>query len=58
VDYKAVAEQTFLALDAGRAMRQLGLPVPEGTMRSASILGKTFDPAQPAAYLASQAIRR
>jgi nitrate/nitrite transport system substrate-binding protein len=58
VDYKAVAEQVFLALDAGRAMRELGLPVPASPMRSATILGKTFDPAQPAAYLASQAIRR
>jgi nitrate/nitrite transport system substrate-binding protein len=58
VDYKAVAEQVFLALDAGRAMRELGLPVPASPMRGATILGKTFDPAQPEAYLASQTIRR
>ena len=58
VDYRAVAEQTFLALDAGRAMRELGIPVPDTTMRSVTILGKTFDPTQPEAYLASQTIRR
>jgi nitrate/nitrite transport system substrate-binding protein len=58
VDYKAVAEQVFLALDAGRAMRELGLPVPASPMRSATILGKAFDPAQPEAYLAAQTIRR
>ena len=58
VDYKAVAEQVFLALDAGRAMRELGLPVPASPMRSATILGKNFDPAQPEAYLATQTIRR
>ena len=58
VDYRAVAEQTFLALDAGRAMRDLGLPVPETPMRAATIFGKPFDPTQPEAYLASQTIRR
>ncbi len=58
VDYKAVAEQTFLALDAGRAMRELGLPVPEGTMRTATILGRPFDPANPDAWLHAGAIRR
>jgi nitrate/nitrite transport system substrate-binding protein len=58
VDYKAVAEQVFLALDAGRAMRDLGLPVQASPMRPATILGKRFDPALPEGYLAAQTIRR
>ena len=58
VDWRAVAEQTFLALDAGRAMRDLGLPVPASPMRNETILGRTFDPTQPEAYMASFAIRR
>lgn len=58
VDWAAVAEQTFLALDAGRAMRDLGLPVPESPMRNETILGRSFDPRQPEAYMASFAIRR
>ena len=33
LDYPQVAEQVFLALDAGRAMRELGLPVPASATR-------------------------
>ncbi|MBY0336580.1 MAG: ABC transporter substrate-binding protein [Acetobacteraceae bacterium] len=58
VDWRAVAEQTFLALDAGRAMRDLGMPVPGSPLRNETILGRTFDPTQPDAYLASQGVRR
>lgn len=58
VDYRAVAEQTFLALDAGRAMRELGLPVPAETSRPVTILGRRFDPAQPEAWLPAGGIRR
>jgi nitrate/nitrite transport system substrate-binding protein len=58
VDWRAVAEQTFLALDAGRVMRDLGMPVPANAMRVETILGKRFDPTQPEAYMASFAIRR
>ncbi len=50
VDYKAVAEQVFLALDAGKAMRAAGLPVPAETYRSHTIMGATFNPAEPAAW--------
>jgi nitrate/nitrite transport system substrate-binding protein len=50
VDYKAVAEQVFLALDAGRAMRAAGLAVPAETYRSHSIMGATFNPAEPTAW--------
>ncbi len=58
VDWRAVAEQTFLALDAGRAMRDLGMAVPDSPMRRETILGRTFDPTQPEAYMAGFAIRR
>lgn len=58
VDWAAVAEQTFLALDAGRAMRDLGMAVPDSPMRNETILGRVFDPRQPEAYMASFAIRR
>jgi len=50
VDYAQVAEQTFLALDAGRAMRDLGLTVPASPIRTETIMGRTFDPASPAAW--------
>jgi hypothetical protein len=58
VDYAAIASQVFLALDAGRAMRDLGLTVPANPMRNETILGRSFDPAQPDAYLNSFAIKR
>jgi nitrate/nitrite transport system substrate-binding protein len=58
VDYAGVAQQVFLALDAGRAMRAQGMAVPEGTTRTHRIFGRDFDPAQPEAYLNSFAIRR
>lgn len=50
VDYAQVANQVFLALDAGKAMRELGLPVPASAMRTETIMGKVFDPANPAAW--------
>lgn len=50
VDYAQVAEQTFLALDAGRAMREQGLAVPASAMRVETIMGRRFDPASPAAW--------
>jgi nitrate/nitrite transport system substrate-binding protein len=50
LDYAQVAEQTFLALDAGRAMRAQGLPVPPSPLRVERITGRSFDPAQPAGW--------
>jgi nitrate/nitrite transport system substrate-binding protein len=50
VDYAEVAAQTFLALDAGRAMRELGLPVPASPLRTETIMGRAFDPANPAPW--------
>jgi nitrate/nitrite transport system substrate-binding protein len=50
VDYRQVAEQVFLATDAARAMRELGQPVPSGTKQSFQVMGRTFDPANPAPW--------
>jgi hypothetical protein len=50
VDYRQVAEQVFLATDAARAMRDLGQPVPSGTTQSFQVMGRTFDPANPAPW--------
>ncbi|MBP0465533.1 ABC transporter substrate-binding protein [Roseomonas sp. PWR1] len=50
VDYAQVASQVFLALDAGRAMRDLGLPVPASPLRVETIMGRPFDPANPGAW--------
>jgi nitrate/nitrite transport system substrate-binding protein len=50
IDYAQVAQQVYLALDAGKAMREQGLPVPDTTMRGFSVMGRAFDPMQPAAW--------
>jgi nitrate/nitrite transport system substrate-binding protein len=56
--YQAVAEHVFLAADAAKTMRDMGLVVPESSYRSVQIMGKTFNPAEPQAYLDSFAIKR
>jgi nitrate/nitrite transport system substrate-binding protein len=58
IDYKAIAEQVFLATDAAKIMRDMGLPTPEGSYRTVQVMGKAFDPAKPQAYLDSFAIKR
>ena len=50
LDYAAVAAQVFLALDAGKAMAAQGLPVPASPLRTETIMGRSFDPAAPAAW--------
>jgi nitrate/nitrite transport system substrate-binding protein len=58
IDYKAVADQVYLATDAKRLMRELGHAAPEATTKTFSVMGKAFDPAKPAEYIASFAIKR
>lgn len=58
LDYRAVAERVFLSTGAGRAMAELGLPVPTTGMARRSIMGREFDPAKPEEYLNSFALRR
>jgi nitrate/nitrite transport system substrate-binding protein len=50
LDYAAVAQQVFLALDAGKAMAAQGLPVPASPLRTETIMGKRFDPDSPAGW--------
>ena len=50
LDYAQVSQQVFLSLDAGKAMRELGLPVPASPTRVETIMGRRFDPANPAGW--------
>jgi nitrate/nitrite transport system substrate-binding protein len=58
VDYKVVAEQVFLATDTAKLMQDMGLTAPASTYKSFTVMGKTFDPAQPDDYVKSFAIKR
>lgn len=58
VDYQGIAQQVFRATDAAKRMKEMGLPVPPSASTPHTILGRTFDPSQPQAYVDSFAIRR
>ncbi len=58
VDYASVAKQVFLATDAARVMKDMGLTPPTTTTKTFSVMGKPFDPAKPAEYVNSFAIKR
>jgi nitrate/nitrite transport system substrate-binding protein len=58
VDYKAVAEQVYLATDTAKLMKEVGLDPPEASSKSFKVMGKEFDPAKPEDYLKSFAIKR
>ena len=62
VDYAAIARQVFELTDATRLMTELGMPVPATANTSGlekiTVMGRTYDPTQPAAYAASFAIKR
>jgi nitrate/nitrite transport system substrate-binding protein len=58
IDYKAVADQIYLATDARKLMREMGLAVPEATTKTFSVMGKPFDPTKPNEYIASFPIKR
>ena len=57
VDYASTAQLVFRSTDAAARMRAMGVAPPDA-MTEPVILGKRFDPAAPAAYLDSFAIRR
>ena len=57
VDYGQVAQQIYLATDAAKFMRELGLTPPATASKTFVVMGKTFDPAKPDEYLASFPIR-
>ena len=58
LQWRDVAQQVYLATDAGAKMKELGMTVPASAYRSHTIMGKTFDPADPDGYVASFPIRR
>ncbi|MDR1708847.1 MAG: ABC transporter substrate-binding protein [Candidatus Accumulibacter sp.] len=57
VDYAKVAKEVFLATDAARLMKELGMPAanPE---KPVVVMGKTFNPAKPDEYIAGFSIKR
>jgi nitrate/nitrite transport system substrate-binding protein len=58
VDYKAVAQQVYLATDTAKLMQEVGLKAPTATTKTFKIMGKEFDPMKPDDYLRSFTIRR
>ena len=58
VAYKDIAEQVFLLTDARKRMAELGQKAPDNGYKKFKVMGKEFDPMQPAAYVDSFAIRR
>ncbi|MFC3694120.1 CmpA/NrtA family ABC transporter substrate-binding protein [Chenggangzhangella methanolivorans] len=58
VDYQKVAKDVFLATDATKLMAEAGLTAPTATTKTFSVMGKPFDPAKPAEYVESFAIKR
>jgi nitrate/nitrite transport system substrate-binding protein len=58
VDYKAVADQVFLATDTAKLMKEVGLTPPTTTSKTFVVMGKTFDPSKPEEYINSFAIKR
>ena len=58
VDYKAVADQVYLATDTAKLMKEAGLTPPTSNSKSFKVMGKEFDPAKPEEYVKSFAIKR
>ncbi|GGC50199.1 CmpA/NrtA family ABC transporter substrate-binding protein [Chelatococcus reniformis] len=57
-DYQAVAKQVFLATDAAKRMRDIGFEAPTEDPFKPVVMGRTFDPSAPQAYVDSFAIKR
>jgi nitrate/nitrite transport system substrate-binding protein len=58
VNYASIAKEVFLATDASKLMREVGLTPPTATSKGFSVMGKAFDPARPEEYINSFAIKR
>ncbi|MDX2289178.1 MAG: CmpA/NrtA family ABC transporter substrate-binding protein [Hyphomicrobiaceae bacterium] len=58
IDYAAISKQVYLATDAAKLMKEVGLTPPESTSKTFVVMGKTFDPAKPEEYISSFAIKR
>ncbi|THF66482.1 ABC transporter substrate-binding protein [Pseudothauera nasutitermitis] len=57
IDYAGVAREVFLATDAVKLMKEVGLEPPAAS-KAIEIMGKPFDPGRPDDYVNSFAIRR
>ena len=53
VNYKAVAEQVYLAAGCDRIAKELGYPTHDARSRKHTIMGQVFDPDQAAVYAKS-----
>ena len=58
VDYAKIAKEVFLATDAAKVMKEMGLTPPTTSTKTFAVMGKAFDPAKPEEYLKSFAIKR
>uniref|UniRef100_Q07HM6 ABC-type nitrate transport system periplasmic component n=1 Tax=Rhodopseudomonas palustris (strain BisA53) TaxID=316055 RepID=Q07HM6_RHOP5 len=58
IDYKAIAEQVYLATDTAKLMKEAGLTPPTATTKSFSVMGKSFDGSNPEQYLAGFKIKK
>lgn len=58
IDYKAIAQQVYIATDAGKVMKDLGYEAPSKTYENYTIMGKEFDYTKPEEYISSFAIKR
>lgn len=58
VDYANVAKQVYLATDAAKLMKEVGLTPPADSRKTFAVMGKTFDPGKPEDYIASFKIKR
>ena len=58
VDYKAIAEQVYLASETGKLMEEMGYSAPDKTYKTHTIMGKTFDPDSAEEYTRGFAIGR
>lgn len=58
IDYAKISKEVFLATDAARLMKEVGLTPPASTSKKFSVMGKEFDPAKPEDYIKSFAIKR
>ena len=58
VQWDDVARQVYLDTDAAKMMVQAGLTPPAASGKTIVVMGKTFDPAKPGAYVDSFAIKR
>jgi nitrate/nitrite transport system substrate-binding protein len=58
VDYAGIAQRVLLTTGTAKVMQEMGATPPTATTKTFVVMGKTFDPAQPEAYLASFPIKR